>query len=112
MTELHIPASDTLSVLTDQRGNLFIQLTDEGERKLIEAVRKRTHRLETLTARRRAKLAAMPQDEFVALVLSRPGGLDRLEREEIVRRMHLIAEKVRPAFAAARAAGLIAAEAS
>lgn len=112
MSELHIPASDTVSVLVDERGSLFIELTDEGERKLIEAVRKRTHRLETLAARRRVKLVAMTNDELVTLALSRFGGPDQFEREEIVRRMHLIAEKVRPAFAAARAAGLIAAEAS
>lgn len=112
MSELHIPASDTVSVLADERGNLFIQLTDEGERKLIEAVRKRTHRLETLAARRRAKLAAMTNDELTTVALSRFGGPDQLEREEIVRRMHLIAEKVRPAFDAARAAGLIPASAA
>lgn len=107
MTQLHITSAEMVTAELDGRGGLIIELTDEGERKLLEAACIRSRRLEAQAARRRPKLAAMSNDKLIAVALSRPGGPDQLERDELGRRLRLIVQTLRPAFAAARAAGLI-----
>jgi hypothetical protein len=54
----------------------------------------------------------MSNEKLMAVSLSRPGGPDQLERDELGRRLRLIVEKLQPAFDAARAAGLLPARAA
>ena len=111
MTDLLIPKACIVNAVTDERGNLTIELTEDGERRLLEEARLRTVRLAVLTERHRAKLRAMTTEELTACSLSRFGGPDQLERDEMVRRMHEFARTMAPVVATMRSTGLLPQEA-
>lgn len=105
MTDLlRIPKAYIIDVTTDGRGNLAIELTEEGERKLFEEARLRMYRLESLTEKRREALKAMSMEDFTEVALSRSGGPDQLERDEIARRLQEFSRAMNPMLTTMRCA--------
>ncbi|WP_030236723.1 hypothetical protein [Streptomyces sp. NRRL S-350] len=106
MTSLHLGPEDYEGVVHDHTGRIRLDLTDAGTQRLAGAVRQ-FDAARREPGQRAEWLRSLPDVELVELATGRWGGPEDDVLEEAVRRLQVLAEKLRPAVDAVRAVGLV-----
>jgi hypothetical protein len=105
-TSLTLTPDDFEGAVFTHEGRLRLDLTDGGLDRLAGAIQQ--YQLAKLDPAKRAEwLSNIPNAQLVELAVGRWGGPEEDVLQEAIRRIQVIGEKLRPAFAAARAAGLV-----
>ncbi|WP_327594725.1 hypothetical protein [Streptomyces chartreusis] len=108
-TTLHLKRGDYTAVTAAADGGLLVELTEDGDRRLVDQHPRRAAALEERADQREAWLRSLPVEELVALAQAPLGGPAPDVWAEGVRRMRENAERLAPALAALRSLGLIGA---
>lgn len=107
MTTLHLDRGDFAGLAAGANGSVMIELTEVGERRIIEEAGRRAAFLEAQDERRRVWLRSLSNEELMRLATSRFGGPEPDVAEEGARRIRAVLERIGPAMAALRSAGLV-----
>lgn len=108
-TTLHLKRGDFTEVTAAADGGLLVELTEDGDRRLVDQHARRAAALEERADQRAAWLRSLPVEELVALAQAPLGGPAADVWAEGARRLRENAERLRPALDALRALGLIGA---
>ncbi len=108
-TTLHLKRGDYTAVSAAADGGLLVELTDDGDRHLVDQHPRRAAALEERAGLREAWLRSLPVEELVALAKAPLGGPDPDVWAEGARRMRDNAERLAPTLEALRSLGLIGA---
>ncbi|MET9818359.1 hypothetical protein [Streptomyces sp. NPDC006355] len=107
MTTLHLTRAEVAGIQAGADGSVSIDLTVAGTRRLAEAGVRQAAILEQEGDRRAAWLRSLTNAELVDLARSRFGGPEPDVLAEATRRMREMADRLRPALAALRGAGVL-----
>jgi hypothetical protein len=110
VTTLHLERGEYAEVSATADGGLLVELTEAGERRLVEQCARRAAALEERADQRAVWLRSLSTDELVALATSRLGGPDPELVAEAARRAREAAERMAPALEALRSLGLLGAD--
>ncbi|MER7841655.1 hypothetical protein ABTY98_38665 [Streptomyces sp. NPDC096040] len=106
-TTLHLERGDYTEVTAAADDGLLVELTEAGDRRLLDQHVRRAAALDESADQRAAWLRSLSTDELVALASSRLGGPAPDVVAEGARRMQEAAERMRPALEALRSLGLV-----
>ncbi|MEU0947614.1 hypothetical protein ABZ379_33675 [Streptomyces canus] len=106
-TTLHLERGDYTEVSAAADGGLLVELTEAGDRRLVDQHTRRAAALEEAADQRAAWLRSLSTDELVALAASRFGGPAPDMVAEGARRMREALAQLQPALDALRSLGLV-----
>ncbi|MDH6489689.1 hypothetical protein [Streptomyces sp. SAI-127] len=106
-TTLHLERGDYTEVRAAADGGLLVELTEAGDRRLVDQHARRAGALEETADQRAAWLRSLSTEELVALAASPLGGPAPDVVAEGARRMQEAAARMQPALEALRSLGLV-----